>query len=502
MIKIAALVMSFSVGFLSLSQEILWVRLLGFLSQGAPQILSVVLSCFLLGIAVGAILGKKICSRSDFSILWCSYIWLAIGGIDLVLPEFFPVLMNSDFYMLFFALLVFFTAALKATIFPIAHHLYTTSDATRIGESLSYVYLCNIIGSTLGPLLVGFVLLDFISLFDVFRIVACIGVALAVLFSFILCKPFQKSHAVFYGIAGALLLSSIFIEKSSLSEYLNASQSGPVVFVSENRQGIIHTIEDNSLGDIVYGGNIYDGRLNLSLTKNSNKIDRVFLLSGLHEKPKNVLVIGLSAGAWTKVIAENKNVEKIDVVEINPGYINLAKTNSAVSSILQDPKVSIHIDDGRRWLRNSGLHNHYDLIVMNTTFHWRLYTTNLLSQEMMLLIKSSLAEGGIFAFNATGSKDAHYTAASVFKTSYRWSNFIYSSDHDFIKTPEEIAGKIFQLYPVSTWPYDNLNQESLEKLFAEQKFVSIEEEIAASDRALEVIKDDNMIIEYKYGQGL
>ena len=45
-----AWLLSFGAGFLSLSQEILWVRLVGFLQQGVPQAFSWVLGLYLLSL--------------------------------------------------------------------------------------------------------------------------------------------------------------------------------------------------------------------------------------------------------------------------------------------------------------------------------------------------------------------------------------------------------------------------------------------------------------------
>jgi len=497
MFKSISLAMSFLVGFLSLSQEILWVRLLGFLTQGAPNTMSIVLSCFLLGIAIGAIAGKKICNNAKFSISWVVYLWLFIAVLDFVIPEILPFVMRSSFYLPLFIALILLTAALKATIFPIAHHLFTSIDEKKLGQSLSYVYLWNILGSTLGPLLTGFVLLDLLSLFDVFRFVALVGLTFVMFMTISLvrsnCKAFCSAVLIFF----VVIINFIFAERASFADFLNSSSSFPVIFVSENRQGIVHVVRDGRNGDIIYGGNAYDGRANISLVKNSNKIDRVFLLSALHPKAKKVLVIGSSGGAWVKVLSGNNNIEKIDVVEINPGYENYIKINKEISSILVDDRIFFHTDDGRRWLRKPENRGYYDLIVINTTFHWRSYSTNLLSKEMMVLVKSSLADGGIYAFNATGSKDAHFTASSVFNSAYRWSNFIYSSDIVFVKNPDEIAEAVLQQY--YDWPYDSLNKEVLIEIFSSSRFISIAEELANSNRSLEVIRDDNMIVEYKYG---
>jgi spermidine synthase len=495
--KYIALLMSFLIGFLSLSQEILWVRLLGFLSNGAPYILSLVLSSFLLGIALGAILGKKICANPGFSLRWVFLLWFFIGFIDLLMPEAFPVLMASDFNILLFMLLIVFSAALKACIFPVAHHLFTTSNEKQLGQSLSYVYLSNILGSTLGPLLVGFVLLDFVSLFDVFRLVGFVGLFVSIFIAIFIIDKGRVLGVVSLSVFTAISGWCVFGSPSSFSGYLNTSSVNPVVFVAENRQGIIHVVKDDSRGDIIYGGNVYDGRSNISLLKNTNLIDRVFMLSALHPSPKKVLVVGLSGGAWTKVLSGNYSIEKIDVVEINPGYLDYIKSNHLMNSILNDKRITINIDDGRRWLRSPDKRNYYDLIVINATFYWRAYSTNLLSVEMAELVKSSLAEGGIYAFNATGSKDAHYTVASVFNHSYRWSNFIYSAEHDFISSPDDIVEKIMKKY--EGWDYDSWKHEDLLKIFSDKKFVSIDDELRDSSRPLEIIKDDNMIVEYKYG---
>ena len=50
--------------------------------------------------------------------------------------------------------------------------------------------------------------------------------------------------------------------------------------------------------------------------------------------------------------------------------------------MLHDPKVDIVIDDGRRWL-NPPPDERFDVIVMNTTWHWRAHITDLLSTEFM-----------------------------------------------------------------------------------------------------------------------
>ena len=49
---------------------------------------------------------------------------------------------------------------------------------------------------------------------------------------------------------------------------------------------------------------------------------------------------------------------------------------------LADPRVKLTIADGRKFLR-AVPKSTYDLVVMNTTFHWRSYTSLLLSREFL-----------------------------------------------------------------------------------------------------------------------
>ena len=105
--------------------------------------------------------------------------------------------------------------------------------------------------------------------------------------------------------------------------------------------------------------------------------------------PKQVLFVGLSTGAWVRAIQGFPGIERIDVVEINPAYIDLIRSYGQLLPLLQDPRIHIHIDDGRRWLRRNPL-TRFDLVVQNTTFFWRANTGNLLSWEYFSEVRKHL----------------------------------------------------------------------------------------------------------------
>ena len=117
----------------------------------------------------------------------------------------------------------------------------------------------------------------------------------------------------------------------------------------------------------------------------------------------------------------------MDAVEINPGYLQLIPQYPVVSSFLQNPKIRIHVDDGRHGLL-AQLDDRYDVIVVNTNFNWRDHSSGLLSVEFLELIRAHLNPGGIYYFNSTETDESMATALRVFPYGLRVINLLAVSD--------------------------------------------------------------------------
>ncbi|MCT6867326.1 hypothetical protein [Gilliamella apicola] len=505
MMKYFAWSISLLVGLMSLGQEMLWFRIISFMLGGAPFAFALVLFFFLLGIAFGASKGKTICTRYSNLFFAGGMVLICAGFIDIAIP--FIILQISQDHVMVLPLcvciiLIFFVAALKAILFPIVHHLGTNIANGKVGASVSKVYFFNIIGSTLGSLLIGGILLDYVSISSMFIL---IGIVCILIGSLMAVKKSVSSV-----ITVIMLGSSCFYLVDKHTDYIFRTLYGKeeisVNTYVENRYGIIHIVNNDKEGikNIVLGNNMYDGMINIDPDNDINDLNRLYLLAAVHPNPKKVLVIGVSAGAWTRALSSFPTLETIDAIEINKGYIDIIKQYPVVSPILNNPKINIHIDDGRRWLkRNSS--KKYDLIIMNTTYHWRSGTTNLLSQEMMKIAENSLNPDGILAFNSTRSPDTLKTAQSVFKYAY-WGKlgFIYASD-SMIKIDEVVAKDRLDKLILDGKPLFNEESKQREngaykKTLSTQLLTLDEfEKLQNLGRDLEIITDSNMITEYKYG---
>ncbi len=510
----AARFISFWTGFCSLSLEIAWVRLYGYANQSTPQAFAYVLAIYLLGIALGAQIGKRVCQfpqRQDIE--KASVLVLFVGAVVAVMAP-WAFLGSKELALdgLVAPMGIFLTAAALSVLFPVTHHLGTPqqlagSDVSK-GRHFSRVYIMNVTGAALGPLVTGYVLLEFLTITQTFAFLAAVIFLLACaagcLYGQVSKWPIQGSALLCLGL---MLVGGYWScrDPHALARSWAITQGDAVVAVHENRHGII-TIAESQVTGIqpfvdysVYGGNVYDGKVNVDLERNTNGLERPLVLHVLQPEAKKVLVLGLSIGSWLTVVQGFPGVEQIEVVEINPGYLNLARQFEAQRMAMEDPRVRIHIDDARRWLKYHP-HKKYDLILMNTTWHWRANSSMLLSQEMMKLASDHLTSKGVLAFNATGSVDAFYTASTVFKETRRYQNFIYGAQWDpFTQAQSLQAWDRLHQVTISGKPGFSREGGFVEK-YAKVPFLKVEHDLKTLGRAPEVIRDDNMLVEYKYGR--
>lgn len=497
--KWEARILSFCVGAISLGVEILWVKLAGFAHHSLPQSFALVLALYLVGIALGAHLGKRYCSSPNIKAI-ISFTLTISALLDVTLPILFSEYQSVENSYFLLTIFIILTASTKSVLFPIAHHLGSDQEGDTQGRSVSVVYFFNIAGSSLGPLAVGFILLDLFSLQQCFALIAAFTFLLSAYFAF------AEKHIVGIAALPALFLSvlSFHADERIFHRLIDGEHTAErVTNLIENRHGVIYTLAGGSLGDVVFGGNVYDGRVNTDLRINSNGIHRVYITACLVPSAKKILVIGLSSGSWVRILQEIPEAERIDVVEINPGYIELVKSYPAVASILNDKRTHIHSDDGRRWL-NQHPADKFDLIVMNTTWHWRAYTSLLLSADFLTIAKAHLNPSGLIAYNSTGSQDVVKTAASVFPHAYRYGNFVYASDSDFRQRKADCPISLSRMTangkPV--FPKGDVKADAALQQLTKLPFVDMEIIQKAGDRTYEIITDQNMLTEYKYGWGI
>lgn len=500
-----ACALSLAIGFLSLSQEILWVRVVSFIFKGMSQSFALVLLFFLIGIAIGSAIGKRLTERRDNLLSVAALILGAAAIVDLAILLILPGLLKLPFSMVVIFFLITLTALLKSIMFPIAHHIGSQQTGGYIGRSVSRVYFCNIIGSTLGPLVTGYVLLDHLTLDECLLLLALGTGALAIVCAF-------RSHKLGILLAGVcswliIATSGWVADLELIPAVARATQpelpvGSQVEHVVQNRHGIIYTVKlPDGQPDIVAGNNAYDGRVSVDMRRNISGLDRAMVLLAVHPMPERVLVIGLSTGAWARILSSSPRVKEVIAVEINPGYVEVIKEYDEVAGLLTDPRVRLIIDDGRRWLRRNPEES-FDLIVMNTTFYWRAYSTNVLSREFLELLASHLRPGGIVGINSTKSGDVLQTARAVFPFVERRGSFIYSSLTNDFRVHDD-ALTVYRELTLNDKPVfdeSDFSHGGLVRNMIDSSFVAHEDQFSGLTPSPAVITDQNLLVEHAHGK--
>ena len=502
----AVLLIAFVAGFISLSQEIVWMRPVSYATQGAPQVFGQILGVFLVGVAAGAWKAKQLCEaglRDPVRRLGNNFV-LAGAVYFLAMPLFGSAMVVSRGLGVPLAyLLVGVVAYLMGLVLPLLARLDGGSKSTAArGAGVSYVYAANVLGATAGPLLTGFVLLDHLTFAECALLVTMLTVGTGLVLRLCSRGAGARSHRAIAGAlavaATALLLyPSLYLQlPERLRDGPSYSALTPFSRVVQNRSGVL-AVRPGEQGDKMYGGGIYDGTFNVNVVSNGNDVRRAFLIGALHPRPRRVLEIGLATGSWTWVLKSHEAVESITVVEINRGYEQIIQSYPLQREVLASPKVTLHYDDGRRWLMRNP-EERFDFVLMNTTYHWRSNMTNLLSREFMLLVRAHLAPGGVLYFNTTRDEDAGRTAASVFEHVTGYATFIAASDHPFDMSVAERRENLLRFTRAGRSLYEQEGGEGMALLdtMASTDF----SERAPAYRAnpdLQVITDDNMLPEFK-----
>jgi predicted membrane-bound spermidine synthase len=424
------------IGFASMGCEIAWIRLLDTRFWSTIYSFSLVLSVFLMGIALGGFIFKKyLDNKSNPFLLNLLFILFILNSLAICASLFilirFPLLFSLTTLkgLILSQGMVCMAAILAPTIitglcFPLVVRIYT-DKLSRIGKSAGLLYSVNTIGGVAGSLAVTFIFIPFIGTaksLGFFAALLCIVLPVLLFFSFMGKSNIKKPLFILIIPPILMILPLSNFQLSSI-----AADSGEIVtFYREGPLANLAVIDykHSPFRRLRINGIRAEGGTNPEALQ-SQRI-QVELPAALHANPEQMLVLGLGTGISLGALKELKKVKAVDCIEISKEIVDASvffkKENR---DILNDPRVTLYLDDARHF--TAATQRKYDLIIGDLFFPWLKGSGSLYTVAHFENCKKRLKPGGmvcqwlpLYQFTMENLEIILNTFASVFPSCELW----------------------------------------------------------------------------------
>ncbi len=420
-VALLAPLLTFVGGFAYISLEVVWARLFSSFLKGTIYGIGAVLICFLLGIALGSLLlARRMPKSSDLGFWFAATQTGAVASVLLLfagLPRIAYWLasleggvasQHAQLFVVFLALMV--PTACSGASFPMLVKL-VEERARHTGRALGSMYAANTVGSILGSLVTGFVLIPEVGSSGAAGL-ALASLALTAALSGALLPQDRQRFAGFGVAAVGLLL--VFANpgfdpkliatsagsggQQTYAQYIGQLRNAVrrIVYFAEGRDGTVAVFDGPDTRSLTINGLGQGGRKKLPPYHILESLLVAAVPLAHAQDPQNALVVGLGAGITVDFLRE-AGVPEVTVVEIEPRVLGAVKVVYLGGSPAESPGVRVVVDDARHFLLRSNRRadRRYDLITSMPAHPW--VAPGLFTREFFALAASSLSEEGVFS---------------------------------------------------------------------------------------------------------
>jgi len=289
-------------------------------------------------------------------------------------------------------------------------------DKYEFKDLVSKVFTFDYIGALLASIVFPLLLIPYLGLIKTSYLFGILNIGIAL----IVCLNFSKEikRAAYLKLASivclfGLLMGFVFADAiTSYSESLGYSDT-IIYSKSTNYQRIVLTKKGKML-------RLYlNGNLQFS-SDDEYRYHEALVHPGLSAIPeaKNILIMGGGDGLAVREVLKYPAVEKISLVDLDPGMTNLFKSNPMLmelnKSSLLSPKVKIINADAFTWIRAQK--DKYDFIIIDFPDPSNYSVGKLYSNSFYRLVRSILSEDGLIVVQSTSPYVAPKSYWSVNKT--------------------------------------------------------------------------------------
>jgi spermidine synthase len=403
------LLASFLMGLTAIADEVFWSRILVLHLGSSVYSYSLMLFSFLVGLATGSAAVSRVIERADLArllarlqialaVVLAIQIHLFVRFPDIL--EWFGGVTGVDSYearlMAFLGsvlVAILPPTALMGATFPVAVKLYSRLRRESESQGVGTVYFWNTIGSILGSLGAGFVLVRFLGSQNGLFAMAAINLAVALL---LLLRSIgaRKEWWALTGASAALAIAFVAARPDQviLSAGIFVDAKAPILLF---REDVTATVTLRKMGD---------GYLSLELNgvnvagsagdlRGTQKLQGHLPLL-MHRDPKKVLHIGFGSGGTAYSVSLHP-VEQITIAEISPEVLEVSnrELRSENHGVLDDPRVVTEINDGRNFVLATP--EKFDVILSDSIHPRYAGNGSLYTLDYFRLCRERLNPGGV-----------------------------------------------------------------------------------------------------------
>jgi spermidine synthase len=475
---------SASVGFAFFLLELVWYRLLAPLLGGSVFTFGLVLAVALAGVGLGGLAYALTANRPATLVAFATTCLLegaavaatyALGDSVALLALSMGSLRAAGFvaqiagWTLVTAIVVVPPAVVAGYQFPLLIALFGRGRED-VGRHIGAAYAANTAGAIAGSLAGGFGLLPWLSAPGAWQLVAALLLALG---AWALVMAVQQGDRRLFlpqltaaglvigcvmtagptaawrhgGVGAGRVPADVLSSRNKLTSWMLDSRRRVVWARDGVESGVALARDNNGLSFIV------NGKADGSARADAGTQVMLGLLGAVrHPHPRRSLVIGLGTGSSAGWLAAIPSMERVDVVELEPLVLDVARASRAVNrDVLAARNVHVVLGDARETLLTSSAR--YDVIASEPSNPYRAGIASLFTQEYYRAAAGRLTDDGVFVqwvqaydIDARTMRTIYATLASVFPEVETWQTIgadivLIARRRPFVESSAAIAAR-------------------------------------------------------------
>ncbi|HEY5658200.1 MAG TPA: fused MFS/spermidine synthase, partial [Myxococcota bacterium] len=397
-------------GFALLALEVVWFRFLSLFVLNHAVSFALILGTVLAGIALGGLAAAAWLARDVTAHRFTPLVAWSAGALCILCYAAFPLVLRPFLDDAFpwslriaglGAPLVVPTCFASGAFFTLLGARLHASLPSEIAAAGALTF-ANTVGAALGSLAGGFLLLPLLGME---RSILLLAAGYGAIGALLLAGAGMPRRA---GAAGAALFAACLacFPLGAMQRYVQTPVQrlgSPGDRIVEVREGLGETIlyvASDELGATASHRmftNAYSMSSTAFFARRYMKL-YVYLPVALHPAPRRALLISYGVGSTAKALTDSAEFESIDVVDISKDVLELNRIvfPDPAEHPLQDPRVRVHIEDGRYFLQTTT--RQFDVITGEPPPPDMAGVVNLYTREYFALMRTRLAPGGIATY--------------------------------------------------------------------------------------------------------